>query len=155
MISAAFMFVLDFPFEYLILKKWVKVECTWPSFHVQYVSTRKYQIKAGKGIPAFFFEHTNTTKDDNVFLFFEHIQKIAKSREIEDDISDASRLEELGDFSEEECLLEFVKKVEQSVHLAAIATQQANKMEAMYNLMEEVAKNETQQPHDRDFERRE
>ena len=58
-------------------------------------------------------------------------------------------MEELGDFSEEKYLLEFVK-VEQSVHLAAIATQQANKMKVMYNLMEEVAKNETQQPYDRD-----
>ena len=96
---------------------------------------------------------TNTTKDDNVFLFFEHIQKIAK-REIKDDISDASRLEELGDLKEEEYLLEFVK-VEQSVHLEAIATQQANKMKAMYNLMKELANNETQQPYDRDFERRE
>ena len=96
---------------------------------------------------------TNTTKDDNVFLFFEHIQKIAK-REIDDDISDTSRLEELGDLSEEEYLMEFVK-VEQSLHLAAIATQQANKMKAMYNLMEEIAKDETQQSYDRDFERRE
>ena len=78
--------------------------------YVQYVSTRKYQIKAGKGNSRLLLR---AYKDDNVFSFFEHIQKIAKSREIEDDISDASRLEELGDFSEEECLLEFVK-VEQN-----------------------------------------
>ena len=48
------------------------------------------------------------------------------------------QLEELRDISEEEYLLEFVK-VEQYVHLAAVAIQQANTMEAVYKLMEEIS----------------
>lgn len=53
-------------------------------------------------------------------------------------MTSAMQLEELRNISEEEYLLEFVQ-VEQYVHLAAVAIQQANKMEAMYKLMEEIS----------------
>lgn len=95
---------------------------------------------------------TGTTKEDNVFVFLKHVQQIAE-RKIEDDISEQSRVGELSNVRAEEYLLEFVK-VDESVHMTAVANEEANKMEAMYKLMETFAQTtQTSQLYEKNFER--